>query len=66
MKAGFQAAKSIAALPLVLVAGGNAAFLAGEAGPVSEQGGGADANTARVRRESSGTNGGAVRRGSAG
>src|SRR5215831_18743611 len=60
MKACLQAGGGMAALALVLFAGRNAAFLAGEAGPVGEQGGGTDAKASRVRGESSGANGGAV------
>lgn len=46
----------MAAFALVLVASGNAAFLAGNASPVCQQVRGADAKTAGVRGESGGAN----------
>ncbi|HKV94472.1 MAG TPA: hypothetical protein VJW20_18140 [Candidatus Angelobacter sp.] len=60
MEARLQAGGGIAALVLVFLAGGNAAFLAGKAGPISKQGGSSDAKTAGVGRESSGANGCAI------
>src|SRR5579864_1474923 len=60
VEAGFQAGRGVAALALVFLAGGNAAFLAGETGPVSQQVSGADAKTARVGRESGSADGRAV------
>lgn len=47
----------MAAFALVLVAGGHAAFLAGETGPVGQQVSGADAKSSRIRRESCGADG---------
>jgi hypothetical protein len=57
MEAGFQAAKSVTALALVFVAGRNAAFFAGEAGPIGQQVSGTDANASGIRGESGGANG---------
>ena len=66
VEAGFQAGGGIAALALIFVTGGNAAFLAGEPCPVRQQISGANAKPARIRRESGGANGSRYRRENAG
>jgi hypothetical protein len=57
METGFQAGGSVSAFALILVTGGNAAFLAGELRPIRQQTSSIDAKPATVRREPSGANG---------